>query len=620
MRKSLLIVFGLMVMIFILHGCVASYQKLNAVVSVSPVNPVAGEKVLVTLDTIPRYSVYGSLIGGKLRIDGKVVKIGSDIPLSYETVLAPGTHVISGVVRTYDSIYESSPLTIYVEAPKDNYKVLLNIENTDVSIGDTVNIKVGLSNVPEVNWVVKLFIGGNLVYSSNAVPFQYDWKTDSTGRFEVKAVLEICGNAIDEEKSFVNVKDITPPQILTAVAVPHGIVDVNDPVFLYITFNDDSKISKVVSVFKGDISEVTPSSNYAYVKIADNVGIKGTYKAFVSIFNEYGLSDSTEITFNVTKVDKVPPEVDISFFKNKKIFSPDEDVIVTANASDDVAIKSYAIYVDGTKKIETNFENGGPSELTIERDIGKLSEGFHSVRVEVYDESGKYGSSESVVLINPKYVDVTIFMAPEKANPGDMVSFVVTTSASEDEISHMEFQIDDDVLYTFDREATDATDLTESTSLKTVFLWKAITGVHYIICKLELTDGRQGLDVLKIYVRDYNPPVVKELKIGDTTLNTEYAVKIEPGRYKVTLVVQDDYIMPSAGVVELEIWDDGMEPILMGVVPMTLEELSTNMKEAIYTVELNFSIGSYYIIPRNIMDAMNNILKKGPKYLLKVGM
>ena len=211
MRRSLL--FGVFVvsMILLLYGCIANYGKMHIVVSINPPEIYEGQAATLTLDTIPNNESAG-VLGGEIILDGKIVKTGEKLPLSFTTFPSSGTHKVCGKVIT-NLGEESTTVTFNVKPASKKYRVFLEVEKNEVNLGQTVNITVNLNELPEASWYIVLHIDNSLEKPYFSVPFVYEWEPEKPGTYTVYAVLKVKESKIKSNECEVEVLNSTSTSV-----------------------------------------------------------------------------------------------------------------------------------------------------------------------------------------------------------------------------------------------------------------------------------------------------------------------------------------------------------------------------------------------------------------------
>ncbi|MCD6449857.1 MAG: hypothetical protein J7L34_05050, partial [Thermotogaceae bacterium] len=263
MKKGLIYGFIIFVIPFLLYGCIASYGKINVVVSISPAEAYEGQSVTITLDAIPPIKLT-QFSGGELIVNDHTIKSDSEMPLTVTQILPAGTYTIYGKVITFSDEYKSEAKKLYVKPASEKFKVFLEMTESDIKTGQTANITVNLNEIPEASWTVELYINDNLVKTFSSVPAIYKWEPEKSGNHKIYAILNVMKSQIKSNEIDVKVIDSTPPQIEYITTIPRNVVEENSPVYAFINFDDEVPVTSIMSVLEDAtnmeiaVSESTP--------------------------------------------------------------------------------------------------------------------------------------------------------------------------------------------------------------------------------------------------------------------------------------------------------------------------------------------------------------------------
>jgi len=616
MKKRLLYGIFVFSIVLLLYGCIASYGKINVVVSINPTEVYEGQLVTITLNTIPNIKLT-EFSGGEIILDDKSVISGSDFPLKITKCLSSGTHTIYGKVRTYSEEYKSDPITLDVKPAAEKYKVFLEMEDSEIKSGQTANITVNLNELPDASWNIELYINNELKKTFFSVPSTYNWTPEKSGKYNIYAKLNIMKSQIKSNEYDVRVLDSTPPRIDYITTIPRNKIGESDPVYAFIKFDDEVPVVNIMSVLEDAsnpdlaVSEATPMGRFGFIKLSN--GLKeGNYKASIWVQNSDGLTSSASVLFTVNKVDRNPPEVFVDVNDNEYIIPPNEDIIIKMEATDDTYLESYKVILDGQNIDEKDsIDYPTLNESTVLRNI---QTGYHYLRVIVYDKSGKYTIVTKKFLVTDLIIDLKVETDKERISPDDNVNIYLVTSAASDvdNIDTLLLFIDDATVYSYY-----STDTTESTP-SFVHKWIADVGLHYITAYIRLKDGKEGLSTKIVKIPDSIPPTIEALMIDDIELATDVSQEISQGIHTIDLVISDNWKLPQTRIIEVDIWKNQAEPSYVTTVPLELDDVSSDSKEATYTASVDLSAGDYMLIPKDIKDYEGNKIYPDKKFLLSV--
>jgi hypothetical protein len=311
--------------------------------------------------------------------------------------------------------------------------------------------------------VVHFSVNGQTKYSDTSSPYKYQFTTpliSQTGNSILVEVLAVdnAGNQSNKANLTINLKQDVPPQI-TLTGPPVSTVLPGGTINCSITATDDLGLSKVVLTAQGgnlnysntqNISNSSPSftRNYSIAVPPDIQPNTDIILHAHAVDVRGNMSNAKDIQIHVPQ-DELNPTVNITSPSEGSRFKHNEEIIITANVSDDVGLKEVRIYLDD-QLLATHTQAPYTATYTVPP-LGQEKQSV--VKVEAEDLSGKV-SQDTVNIVQEKLVDLT---APQvkiiTPSEGSLVfageNLRIKVDATDDEgVAHVEIYVDDQLFTT----------------------------------------------------------------------------------------------------------------------------------------------------------------------------
>jgi hypothetical protein len=340
------------------------------------------------------------------------------------------------------------------------FKSIEPADGTTVTEGASVTVTVTF-NESDIA-VVHFFINGESRYSDTTAPYKYQFPapliSDAGSSIQVEVLaVDRAGNQSTKANLTIYLKQDTPPQItLTGPAaptvLPNGTIDCS------VTASDDLGLSRVI------VTAVGGTLNYSNTQNISNTSFTKNYSIAVPADIMPGTdiilhAHAIDIRGNVTDAEDIPvhvpqdeqnPIVSITSPTEGSRFKHNEEINITADASDDVGLKEVRIYLDD-QLLATHTQEPYTATYTVPP---LEQEKQSAVKVEAEDLSGKV-SQDTVNIVQEQLVDLT---APQvriiTPSDGTLVfageNLKIKVEATDDEgIDQLEIFVDDELQQTF---------------------------------------------------------------------------------------------------------------------------------------------------------------------------
>lgn len=479
------------------------------------------------------------------------------------------------------------------QKPADHIPVTLSIDPPTPTPNSTVTIVVDTSLNIGVT-LASIAIDGVSVYSGNTVPLTYQWKPLEAKQYRIQGFIENIFGQKGVKETIVKVIDTTEP-IIQSLSVLPAYPEENSPAYLSLVVKDPEGAPLKVEVMVGSTLRVVETNERAIVVPLPSLP-QGTYPVSVSVSTSSIAAAATSTTLTVLPKDTFAPQIDLNFIK--KVFMKKEPVVAKLKAQDDTEVNSIAVEVDGKSVYERTFRTTNSVDLALM--LGNFNEnGYHSVTVTAIDGRGKISIKGDVFAVGTGPADVKLKVSNTTPVPGEPVKLEAVTS--EINVKRVAFYVD-------------STQLTPVASF-TAFWNATLPPTRTLSVFLETDDGRVGLDAVRIYVADYEPPKIDSFTIGPHTLSD--GVPIDRDYYTIKLSVSDNSGLPGSPVINIAfstkpLLPPSYTPFDPVIVPLVLKNMTPDAKRAEYigAVDLiSYENDTYYVIPMGIVDIHANQLR-----------
>jgi hypothetical protein len=341
------------------------------------------------------------------------------------------------------------------------FKSISPPDGTTVTEGGPITVTV-IFNETDIA-VVHFSVNGESRYIDTNAPYKYQFTAPLISGVGNSILVEVfavdnAGNQSSKANLTINLKQDTPPQItLTGPAVstvlPGGTINCS------VTASDDLGLSRVILTAVGgnlnynntqDIlnSNSSFTKNYSIFVPADILPGTGIILHAHTVDIRGNVTDAEDILVHVPQ-DEQNPTVSITSPTQGSRFKHNEEINITADASDDVGLKEVRIFLDD-QLLATHTQEPYTATYTVPPlELEKQS----VVKVEAEDLSGKV-SQDTVNIVQEQLVDLT---APQvniiTPSYGTLVfageNLKIKVEATDDEgVDQLELFVDDELQQT----------------------------------------------------------------------------------------------------------------------------------------------------------------------------
>ena len=601
------VVLVLLALVYLVSSC--SSPKVNYVVSIDyqPKDVSAGDLITITLDVAPRpFAQIGSV--GIIEVNGKEYQ-SSLVPFKKEIRVPEGTVNIKGTFIFNGEVYESATTTLNVKKLSDEYSVFLQIPN-DTLLGTEVLVKATVVPTPDFSdWSIYIYVDGER--ACNLVPGEPSFEEGCdldlpAGDHQIKAVMNSPYGKVESPAKSFRVLDITPPEIDDVGILPSTPV-ADEPIYFFARFKEDESSAQVEIYRDGELSgQSHPLGNIAFFSLGDLDPGKHEITVIAKNISDY--ASTKKYTFDVLRHDKKPPSVLIKM--PKYVFSTSESVYTKVFMSDDGGVVRYTLYLDG--KEYKSEEIDSMTDLERNFDFGRMENGLHSISVEVYDRMGRSSSDRVNFFVSDSIVDVVLSIDPPQPEASQVARFQIALGVPLSDVESLDLIVDKDTVYSYTAGGTE--------TLKPYIEWRATPGWHRATVYIKTADNKYGIGVLEFTVKDLEPPQVVAMYVNGTKLSTDpyNPAELKVGSHKVRVFVKDDGGLPKDNVIKLDVYDMDGTTVYLQTLVLAQDAISSDSREATYTITLNFPIGKYKLVAGGIEDLAGNILESSKPFYMKV--
>ena len=604
----LLRIVAIVLVLGLLISCADNEGNFIVSVSYEPSSPIAGDDVVFKVSVFPK--PFAKLDSSIILKVGDHRFVSESDYLEKSVKLREGEYEVKAEFSYNGKVYESDPLNLSVASISEKYRMELEVPK-EIRGGTGVEVTVHLYPVPKFeDWKVDIFMDGELRGSLPESDFSDGVGSIrievETGKHSVKAVLNSPFGTMESSEVDFEVLDVTPPVIEDVEIFPSTPV-AGEEVYFMVRFDDPDGTVKGLSLYvDGKLMEYkVPLGD---IGILSALGLdEGFHKVTIVAENESGYSTSVNLNLNILPYDVSPPDVSLVF--KKMVFATGENVPVKLIATDDGGLTNYEIILDGETWEEGDLK--GEKSYTEEIVFHDLGTGFHLVKVIFRDRAGRSTALTREFYVNDMLILVKLYVDTPSPKSGDMITFyfgLYDTLPSS--LEFLRLFIDSEEIYEFSSESSE--------TFSPYVSWKAVAGQHVAKLLVKTVDGKYGMDSVLIGVEDIDPPVIEAFYVNGEEIGDDPSspVRIEAGAHKVRIFVRDDNKLAEGDYVLLDVYDiDGEEDFLETLV-IPQSEISIDMKEATYALNLNFPIGKYKLVVKHLEDAAGNEADEEEFYML----
>ncbi len=439
-----------------------------------------------------------------------------DYKLQTKAYDAIGNEGVSAVVSV--TVYNDNvPPVTAVTAPASNATVM----------GPAVKITATASDNKGLSAVILLINGVETELTAAANSYSYTWDTTKVqnGSYTLQSkATDSSGNVGKSAVVTVKVEnDVEAP--VTAVTSPSGGSKVSGKaVSIKATATDNLKVTSFEFYLNGVLTPMasTAAGQYSYTWDTSALA-NGDYTLQTKAKDAAGNEGVSAVVTVTVYNDKELPVTAVTAPADKAKVSG-KTVVITATASDNVALKSVDLYIKGVKVALTT---GAPGQYSYSWDISGLANGTYALQTKAKDTSDNEGVSAvvNVEIYHDKEAPQVAITAP---TPQAVVSgkTVTVTALATDNVSvaKVELYRDGNLI------ATDATNRGASATYS--FVWdstKVANGLVKLRAKAYDADGNVGTSAevyIFVYNQEYVPPVVSFIKPGANSTVSGASVEV----------------------------------------------------------------------------------------------
>jgi len=320
-------------------------------------------------------------------LDGGLVAANNVPPygFSWNTLTAAnGSHTLSALA--YDAagnVGQSAAVGVTVFNDVTSPVVSLTAPATGATVGGLVSVTAGASDNVGVSRV-EFYLNGVLQATRSVQPYIYSWDSTSVanGSYTWSAqAYDSAGNAGQSAGVTVTVSnDLTAPSVSafslpassTSLTVPVSLLSATDNVGVTGYLVTESAIAPAAGAAGWS---VTPPASFTFSGA-------GTRTAYAWARDAAGnVSASRSATVVITLPDLTAPV--ITLLSPAAGSTVGASVVVSATATDNVAVNKMRLYIDNSLKAKSNS-----GTLTYTWNTGSYAKGAHSIKVIAYDAAG----------------------------------------------------------------------------------------------------------------------------------------------------------------------------------------------------------------------------------------
>jgi len=306
--------------------------------------------------------------------------------------------------------------------------------------------------------------------------------------------------------------------------------------------------------------------------------------------------DATTITFRPTQRDAEPPTITI----NTDLFYPQNmsTIPVEFRLADNVALKSYELYFDGTLKEKMDI-NGKVFNWTYV--VTDVQNGPHTVGIIAYDESGNIFSNSKTFYVGAAGVAFKVQVQPERPEAGQNVLIVaVPMEQLGDGLAKIAYFIDGKKIAEYPNN--------EVSEVRLYTPWVAEEGEHNVTVYVEAGGGkRAGLANTTVIVPDRTPPRLVKIKVNGVEIQRDTFNYIVPGEVKFEIEVEDPGKISTTDKPRLRLREDEFSYYYRDLT-MYVSEVQEAGRRVIFNVQTTIAPGTYNLEITEIKDISGNKL------------
>ena len=162
---------------------------------------------------------------------------------------------------------------------------------------------------------------------------------------------------------------------------------------------------------------------------------KYTYKTYAK--NKYGTVYGATKTFT-TKIDATKPVIEVLKSSLGNEFTYGSTVSFTAEASDNIALYEFILYVDN---VEVDYSDYWTDYEELEYTTNKLSVGSHTIKAYAVDDAGNEATKTLTIVVTEPQAPVVSATLPSKVTLGDVITISGSITSSDSPIDIVSVEV-----------------------------------------------------------------------------------------------------------------------------------------------------------------------------------
>src|SRR5271168_1286097 len=401
----------------------------SAVVKVTVSNTVASTLAVSITSPAASATVSGTMAVGatatdsvaissvQLQVDGASVGSADTASLynfSWNTTsVANGSHTLTAVAKdSSGNTATSAGVKVTVNNPvASTLTVSITSPAASATVSGTMAVAAAATDSVTISSVQLQVDGANVGAADTASPYNFSWNTTSVanGSHTLTAVgKDSSGNTATSAGVKITVSNPVASTLTVSITSPAASATVSGTVAVAATATDSVTISSVqLQVDGASVGSADTTSPYNFSWSSSSVANGSHTFTAVAKDSSGNTATSAAVKVTVNNSDTTPPTVSITAPASSATVSG--TVTVSATASDNVAVASVQLQVDGANVgsadtaspynfswITTNYANGSHALTAIAKDSAGNATTSATVNVTVSNTSGSGGSGSGI--------------------------------------------------------------------------------------------------------------------------------------------------------------------------------------------------------------------------------
>jgi hypothetical protein len=330
----------------------------------------------------------------ELYIDGATYGIIGSAPyaLTWNTKgSANGSHSL--LAKAYDAagnVGQSASVTVNVSNDTAAPSVAITSPISGSTASGTVSVSANASDNVAVS-KVEFYVNGTLKATSTGAPYSYNWNTLTlaSGSYTLSAkAYDAAGNVGQSSVTVIVANDTIAPSVSIASPVAGSTIGGTVPVSA--SASDNVAVEKVELYLNGALVATSTAAPYGYNWNTTNAA-NGSYTLSVKAYDAAGNVGQSSVTVNVAN-DAIAPVVSIASPVAGSIIGG--TVTVSANASDNQAVKKVELYLNGALAATSTA-----APYSFSWNTANAANGSYTVSAKAYDAAGNIGQAAATVTV-----------------------------------------------------------------------------------------------------------------------------------------------------------------------------------------------------------------------------